>query len=370
MYLTAATSGSSHSFPHRSGGLRDCRPQRKRIKKTDDAVAPPNSPSEKKSKQSPEAPAELATASPIACSGTKENESDAAQDDALAVFSSLQGLIEDIGRGGEHNGKRTCRVAHFSPGDLFTHNCLINSKNIGDVAVEVIPAEPIGSEKCSVVFEEVSVVCDRRAAQTRLSFLTLAAPVLKLGCWVAYCGGGEDGGGRGQRDCCGAAAGAKRDAGGHLDPAGGHADAGEEGERNCDSTGPRHDLDVDRQLNSISAISQFEELSPAETIAARLCRVQAGSGEANIDTAGQERADEDSAGPVSGTADRWHWRRMPPFSSCPCAGERRRQGRLPPLVGDGLPLVGQGAGAGRAGGDVGAFIARANSCLTKIYSLN
>ena len=138
-------------------------------------------PLRKKSKQSPEAPAELATASPIACSGTKENESDAAQDDALAVFSSLQGLIKDIGRGGEHNGKRTCRVAHFSPGDLFTHNCLINSKNIGDVAVEVIPAKPIGSEKCSVVFEEVSVVCDRRAAQTRLSFLTLAAPVLKLG---------------------------------------------------------------------------------------------------------------------------------------------------------------------------------------------
>jgi hypothetical protein len=53
-----------------------------------------------------------------------------------------------------------------------------------------------------------------------------------------------------------------------------------------------------------------------------------------------------------------------------CAGERRRQGRLPPLAGNGLPLVGPGAGAGRAGGDVGAFIARANSCLTKKYSLN
>ena len=108
-------------------------------------------PLRKKSKQSPEAPAELATASPIACSGTKENESDAAQDDASGIFSSLQGVIKDIGSGGEHNGKHTCRVAHVCPGDLFTHNYLLNSKKIGDVVVEVIPAEHrVGKVLCGL----------------------------------------------------------------------------------------------------------------------------------------------------------------------------------------------------------------------------
>ena len=101
----------------------------------------------------------------------------------LWQFSHLFKVSSKTLRGAASTTVRERVVSRIIPGYLFTHNCLINSKHIGDVAVEVIPAEP-----------EVSVVCDRRAAQTRLSFLTLAAPVLKLGCWVAYCGGGEDGG--------------------------------------------------------------------------------------------------------------------------------------------------------------------------------
>ena len=89
------------------------------MKNADDAVAPPNSVSEKKRKESPQARTKSATASPHACSGTKKNESDAAQDNGLGIFAPSQGVIKDIGGGGEHNGKRTCRVAQFFPGDLF-----------------------------------------------------------------------------------------------------------------------------------------------------------------------------------------------------------------------------------------------------------
>ena len=50
---------------------------------------------------------------PCPCSGTKKNESDAAQDDGSAIFPPTQGVIKDIGGGGEHNGKCMCRVERF-----------------------------------------------------------------------------------------------------------------------------------------------------------------------------------------------------------------------------------------------------------------
>ena len=67
------------------------------MKKTDDVVTPPNSVSEKIRKESPQAPAKSATVSQPACSGTKKNESDAAQDDGSAFFAPTRGVIKDIG---------------------------------------------------------------------------------------------------------------------------------------------------------------------------------------------------------------------------------------------------------------------------------
>jgi hypothetical protein len=90
------------------------------MKKTDDAVAPPKSVPSKIRKESAKAATKSATASQPACSGTKKNESDAAQDDGSAIIAPTQGVNKDIGGGDEHNGKRTCRVEHFSPGDLLT----------------------------------------------------------------------------------------------------------------------------------------------------------------------------------------------------------------------------------------------------------
>ena len=56
----------------------------------------------------------------------------------------------------------------------------------------------------------------------------------------------SSGGGKGgQHDLHGATSRAKRDTGGHSGPTGGYADVSEEGERGCNLTGSRHDLDVD-----------------------------------------------------------------------------------------------------------------------------
>ena len=85
---------------------------------------------------------------------------------------------------------------------------------------------------------------------------------------------------------------------------------------------------------------------------------------------GNEGAHDHAEGEEHDCGDRDAGRGTSPTCGGPCAGERRRQGRLRPLAGSGLPLVGPGAGVGRAGGDMGAFIEKANPCPTKKDSLN
>jgi hypothetical protein len=159
------------------------------MKKTDDAVAPPKSVPSKIRKESAKAATKSATASQPACSGTKKNESDAAQDDGSAIFAPTQGVIKDIGGGGEHNGKRTCRVEHFSPGDLLTLTITyLIEKNVGQVAVEVVPPERRSKRRRTATTKAAaSKVIVRRVVACRcmpfvLPSSHLSQSVLKLGC--------------------------------------------------------------------------------------------------------------------------------------------------------------------------------------------